>query len=124
MADFREHYLKHRSTKAAALFSGLSETGGRVYELAAQIEAEIEAARIEQERIWGGSADLAPVIDEMRRLAEFAYGQNSAAAVKEARELLVEIARLKALLPKTSLAFAKAPGLPDDVWLAKYGPRA
>ena len=124
MVDFREHYLKHRSTKAAALVAGLSPTGGRAYELAAQIEAEIEAAKLEQGRLWGGSADLAPVIDEMRRLAEFAYGQNSTAAVKEARELLVEIARLKALLPKTALSFAKTPGLPDDEWLAKYGPRA
>ena len=98
--------------------------GGWASKLANDPEIKKRIADVALDRKWGGSPDLAPVINRMRDIALDTEIAKSAATMKEAREILLAIAQLKALLPKTALAIAKAPGLPDDEWLAKYGPRA
>jgi hypothetical protein len=71
---------------------------------------------------WGGSRDLGPVIDEMRRVAK---GTNlgPAAAAREIKELLIEIARLKEKLPIGTGAAIDP--LDEDIseaeWLRLYG---
>jgi hypothetical protein len=82
----------------------------RVQELTAQLQ-------------WGGSEDLAPVIDALSRLFDESQELKSAAAIKERREILVQVARLKALLPHRPPAHVFFHQLSDEAWVEKHVPK-
>lgn len=85
--------------------------------IVARVKALVDAAQ------WSGSADLAPVIDAMRQLFEESRDLKSAAAIKERREILVQVARLKALLPRPMSIQVRAPDLTDEEWEEKHVPK-
>jgi hypothetical protein len=72
---------------------------------------------------WGGSEDLAPVIDALRLLFDESHELKSAAAIKERREILVQVARLKALLPYRQPTHDIEPPMSRAEWLATYPPK-
>jgi hypothetical protein len=84
-----------------------------------EIRARVEALR--DEMTWGGTADIAPVIQELIGLARRVGDKPTAAQMVAARGILVEIARLKGQLARSD---APAPDLPPQMsheeWLATY----
>ena len=107
--------------------AGYAAKGGRGRIVAQRKEVKARVDELVQARKWGGSSDLAPVIDECMRLAKVAGDKDSAAAMVAARGFLVEAARLKGLLGAAAAA-PRAPEpraeLTDDEWLARYAPPA
>lgn len=76
-----------------------------------------------KERKGGGSPDIRPLIDLLVELAEQAKGATTGVILREARALIVEAARLKALLPDEANP-AWAPPIPEldlDEWMARFG---
>ena len=69
----------------------------------------------------GGSGDLAPVINEMRRLAVAAGELGTAAGMMAAKGFLVEAARLKGMLPVELAPLPRR--LTNEEWLAKHKPK-
>lgn len=93
------------------------------------IVARVTALR--DERHWDGTADVAPVINALMRLARKAGDMPTAAAMAAARGLLAEAAKLKDRLEDKvgtpSEATPIAPQflpLSDEDWAVKYGDRA
>ncbi|HEY7901161.1 MAG TPA: helix-turn-helix domain-containing protein [Caulobacteraceae bacterium] len=127
-----------RATLARALAEGLNVKHaaklsgyGRqtVYRLRAEAAFGAEVEKLRDELAWGGSTDLAPVINELVRYARQAAELKSAAALNVARQLLVETARLKqAMSGQVAAAAAKAAEDAHqaelDDWLATYGPKS
>ena len=107
------------ATVEAGYSMNSSEASERVNHPA--IVARVAELILEQQ--WGGSRDLAPVIDAMRRLFEDSHTMTSAAAIKERREILVQAARLKALLPLPEPSYVREPPLTSAEWLEKYAPK-
>ena len=107
--------------------AGYARNRHRARTVAAREDVKVRITEISEGRAWGGSSDLAPVIDECMRLAIKARTMNTAAAMVAARGLLAEAARLKALLPvaaPSADASRARPALSDDEWLAAYAPKA
>ena len=74
-------------------------------------------AEIERERM-AAARDLTPVIEAAMKMAEKSAGLETAAGLVAARGFLVEVARLKQMLPTVPLA--RAPVLSDEAWAAKW----
>ena len=91
------------------------------------MEERFRAGRGDPEGAQGrGSSDIGPLIDLLVELAEKAKEKPTAAALREARAMIVEAARLKALLPDAAKP-AWAPPIPEldlDEWMARYGTQA
>jgi len=85
-----------------------------------EASAQARAAEIQTEAI-GGTRDLTPLINRMIQLSAQAAALNSAAALREAKDLLVEAARLKGLLPAPPPP-PPMPRMSREEWLAKYAP--
>ena len=105
--------------EAALKEADYAPRGGWASKLANDPEIKKRIADVALDRKWGGSPDLAPVINRMRDIALDTEIAKSAAAMKEAREILLAIAQLKALLPKVRKV--EVLDLPDEEWLAIYG---
>ena len=75
---------------------------------------------------WGETSDVAPVINELMRLAREAGAFKTAAGMVAAKGLLAEAARLKGRLaePITGerIASKRNPPLSNAEWLAKHAP--
>ncbi len=102
----------------AAGYKRCSTQAGRIKSLPEVIERE---KQLREDLAWGGSGDLAPVINEMRRLAKKSGELKSAAGMMAAKGLLVEAARLKGLLPKRGALDDLPPELTDEEWMLRYG---
>ena len=76
--------------------------------------AEIQTKAISETR------NLEPLINRMVQLSAEAAALKSAAGIREAKDLLVEAARLKGLLPAP--VTPPMPRMSREEWLAKYGP--
>ncbi len=125
----------------AGVIAGYSKWRRCSYKAWANPDMQARVAAIIHSRARGGSNDLAHVIDELIRLVAAAEALNTAPALREARAMLAEAAKLKGRLPETPilappLAALPAParpaeddgvvlefGLSDEAWLAKYAPK-
>ena len=58
-----------------------------------------------------------------RGLFEESGALTSAGAIKERREILVQAARLKSLVPEPAPAYVRAPPPANQQWLEKYAPK-
>jgi hypothetical protein len=74
-------------------------------------------AEIERERM-AAARDLTPVIEAAMKMAEKSAALNTGPGMVAARGFLVEVARLKVMLPTVPLA--RAPVLSDEAWAAKW----
>ncbi len=89
----------------------------------------IETIKYDRDR--GGSGDLGFLVDTLISLADLAADLGTAAGVREARGLLADAAKLKALLPPEECAPAHDLGEDDEIeidmepeaWLAKFAPQ-
>ena len=126
----------------AGVIAGYSKWRRCSYKAWANPDMQARVAAIIHSRARGGSNDLAHVIDELIRLVAAAEALNTAPALREARGMLAEAAKLKGRLPETPmvappLAALPAPawpaeddgvvlefGLSDEAWLAKYAPKS
>jgi len=85
---------------------------------------------IKAEMARQGDPELGPVIDALlaaaKRASETEKVRDTAAGLAAIRGLLAEAARLKGLVPKPTPFFDETmlPDLPDDVWMARFGPKA
>jgi hypothetical protein len=91
-------------------------------------EGKAYVAALKRQRAGGGSSDVAPLIDILLDYAERAAGQNTAAAMREARAMVMDAAQLKALLPPERDAASAAEDWNPapynrEEWLAKYAPQ-
>ena len=105
--------------------AGYAPKGPRARLVAEREDVKARVTELIRAREWGGSGDLAPVINECMRLALVAGELPSAAGMVAARGLLAEAARLKGLLGAAAPApdeLSARPELTDDEWLAKYAP--
>ncbi|MEP6967742.1 MAG: hypothetical protein ABI906_06655 [Pseudomonadota bacterium] len=102
----------------AAGYKRCSTQAGRIKKLAEVVERE---EQLREELAWGGSGDLAPVINEMRRLAVAAGELGTAAGMMAAKGFLVEAARLKGMLPVELAPLPRR--LTNEEWLAKHKPK-
>ena len=125
----RERFAQGLARGAAASRAwedaGYKRKGPRARAAAKRKDMVARVKEIIRAREWGGSGDLAPVIDECMRLAIKARTMNTAAAMVAARGLLAEAARLKGLLGAAAPApdeLSARPELTDDEWLARYAP--
>ena len=107
----------------AAEAAGYSADSSRPAALAKdpRVVARVQELMLDEE--WGGCGDLKPVINALRRLFDEAVTLTSAAALKERREILVQSARLKALLPVRQPVYVLPPPLTDEQWLEKHAPK-
>jgi hypothetical protein len=77
-----------------------------------------------------GDPDLGPVIDALMTSATKAYEEKDVkmtpAGLVAVRGLLAEAARLKGLVPRTTIEDDDnmLPDLDDDAWMARFGPAA
>lgn len=121
-----------RSRLARALAEGLdnqaaAEASGygrqSVSRLRHDAKFQVEVETLRDELVWGGSADLAPVINEMLRLARKAGEGTTAASLNVARQYLADIGRLKQAMAASGAAktYAFDYEMTDDEWAAKYG---
>ena len=121
-AHARARGVKQRDAYLAAGFKGRSNASRM--NTFPDVPKRIE--EIKQALLWGGSSDLAPVINLLAVAAEKAIGHNSSASLVAARGLLAELAKLKRLLGESFVAAAEAPPreapLTSAQWLAKYAP--
>jgi hypothetical protein len=108
--------------QAAANEANYAPRGGWMSQLANDPEIAKRIDEVALDRKWGGSHDLAPVINRLRDIALDTGITKSAAAIKEAREILLAIAQLKALLPRTK--DVKVLDLQEEEWLAIYGKKS
>lgn len=84
-------------------------------------------AEIARRNVWGGVSDLAPAIDALSAMAEAGLALGTAAGLREARFAMIEVGRLKRLLPDVAVPAWKEADLPplltDEEWLAMYAPK-
>ncbi len=102
----------------AAGYKRCSTQAGRIKKLPEVVERE---EQLREALAWGGSGDLAPVINEMRRLAVAAGELKTAAGMMAAKGFLVEAARLKGMLPVELAPLRRR--LTIEEWLAKHKPK-
>ncbi len=123
--EFARLRVEGFSRRKAGLLAGFKSTGtgswlGKKEDVLARIVA------LTDEIYWGETSDLAPVINELMRLARDAGGIGSAAGMVAARGLLAEAAKLKGRLgePITGerSAAPRNPPLSNADWLAKHAP--
>lgn len=109
--------------------AGYGRNPHRARTRAAKAEMIARVRELRLARLWGGSRDLAPVIDECMRLAQIAGEQPTGAALIAARGLLAEAARLKQMLPMTGNGAQNArwvppePVMDHEAWMARFAPR-
>ncbi|HEY2178714.1 MAG TPA: hypothetical protein VGH15_09050 [Caulobacteraceae bacterium] len=122
-----------REKLANALAEGLNRTSAAarsgyapqtVSRLRKNPEFRARVEKLRDERDWGGSPDLAPVVNELIAYARKAARGDTAADLNCARQYLVEIARLKqqmAANAKAEAAVAEraARGAEIALWAAK-----
>jgi hypothetical protein len=91
-----------------------------IYKVAREPAFRARVETLIRQRQWGGSSDLAPVIEMMVDCAQSARGLGNGVGMTAAHRLLAEAARLKQLLPRPL-----APGeLSEDEWLRTYGSKS
>jgi uncharacterized membrane protein len=113
-----------QTTKAAAIAAGYTGTATSYYQVAKRADFKARVKVLEQERLWGGSSDLAPAINLLMRGAEKALTLNSPAALNAAARMIAEAARLKQLLPPPPVeARRRNYEMPREEWLATYAPK-
>jgi hypothetical protein len=85
---------------------------------------QAEVDKVRDDLAWGGSADLAPVINEMLRLARKAGEGTSAASLNVARQVLADIGRLKQAMAASGAAraYGDDDGMTNEDWLEIHGP--
>jgi len=100
---------------------------GEVARIAGRDDVLERVTELRAEMDWGSTPDIAPVINELRRLAKKAGDMDTAAAMIAARGLLAEAAKLKRLLSEPDApAMERPPPEPpmsNAEWLAKHAPQ-
>jgi len=118
------------SQREAGADAGYYRDWKQARERAARPDIVARATALRDERHWDGTADVAPVINALMRLARKAGDMPTAAAMAAARGLLAEAAKLKGRLEdKIETPSEATPISPrflplsDEDWVAKYGNR-
>ena len=106
------------SKSAAARAAGYVKHSGHVGRLCTCASIVARVAHIVEETPRGGSSDLAPVINELMRLAALGGTLGTAAGLTAAKQLLVEAARLKERLPLPEMVLE--PEMSREEWIATY----
>ncbi len=119
----REAFAQARAAGAsvarASLAAGYAPSHGNGWRIARDEKVKARVAELERAAV-GASRDLAPVIAEMLRLSKEAAKLDSAAGMREAKDFLVQAARLKGLLPRAPVPIE--PEMTMAEWLAEYAP--
>ena len=100
---------------------GYTSRGFRARERAAHPDMVRRLEEIVAERAGGRSRDVANLIEVLVAGAQIAKGVGSIPALTAMRGLVVEAARLKALLPTPPVYHPIAPEMTEEEWLAMVG---
>jgi hypothetical protein len=84
----------------AAVAAGFAKSQTQACRRALRPEIVARVEELKRLRDWGGSRDLAPLINELAGAVQEARKLDSAAAFVAVRGLIVEAARLKKMLPE------------------------
>jgi hypothetical protein len=114
--------LRREDAYHLAGFTGHGDASSKIQKIpkVADRVAELTAMNL-----WGGSADLAPVINELMRLAKEAGELKTAAGMNAAKGLLSEAAKLKLQLPAQALkqrdwSDVIPPRMSEEEWIRTY----
>ncbi len=111
--------------RRAALRAGYSPLSKSVYLWVKRPDFIARVERRRARREPASAADLEPIIERLLAAADrAAEAEPDAALLRAMRELLVEAARLKQLLPAPEAGGAADYEMNREAWLATYGPKA
>ncbi len=124
-----QHLARGLSMRAAINAAGYKQYKTKLAQamMAPEVVARVETIR--RQLAGGGSRNIAPLIDLLLTYATLSSNLGTAAGMREARGMVVEAARLKALLPEepdddpnASEDWAATP-YNREQWLAEFAPQ-
>jgi phage terminase small subunit len=122
---FAQHRFRGLTQVAAAEAAGYPEGTRYGSKLDSRKEVKARIAEIKRALPWGGSRNLAPVIDALVGTAKAASKLNSAAGMKAAGDLWRQVAELKQKLPEEpDIAAMPDEPMTAQEWLDTFQPKA
>ncbi len=125
-----EKYARGRALgmtqSAAYINAGYSEKTGNVQHVAKHPDVMRRVEELKDEFLWGETPDVAPVVNELMRLAREAARVGTVPAMVAARGLLAEAGKLKGRLAQRPDVFDSEPFEPPmskAEWRATYAPK-
>jgi hypothetical protein len=116
---FAEALSRDLSPFAAAKEAGFKGNKTQSCERALRPEVMERAAELRRRRDWGGTRDVAPLINELGAAVQEARKLDTAAAFVAVRGLIIEAARLKRMLPAPEVPWPRPMTVAE--WEEKHG---
>jgi len=121
---FADGVAEGLSVRAAAIRAGYSPLSKRIYRRLKEPSFIARVEKFRARREQAAANDLAPIIERLVAIADQATKTSTdAAAMRAARELLSEAARLKRLGPAPAEPVTGGYELDRDAWLAAFAPK-
>ena len=120
---FADGIAEGLSVRAAAVRAGYSPHSSSIYLWPKKPAFMARVEKFRARREPAGAVDLAPIIERLVAIADRAAISTDAAAMRAARELLSEAARLKRLDPPPAEPAQRGYELDREAWLAAFAPK-
>jgi hypothetical protein len=112
-----------QTIKAAAFAAGYSRKTNYFYQIARRPWFKARVEVLEQERRWGGSRDLAPIISLLMQGALKAMEVGTLEGINTAARMIAEAGKLKQLLPAPETPEFLDYTMNREDWMAKFAPK-